>query len=218
MITLHILSLFPESIRPYLDSSIMKRAQEKGLFQYFVHNLTDWTVRNTRRVDDRPYGWGAGTILTIEPLTQSLRDLEKEYGTYDGIIYFSPRGKLHNQESAESYGSRDGKYLIICWHYEGIDERIFELFDITEISIGEYVLSSGELASLVWIDSVVRLIPGVISTESLEEESFSIALGGKKEYPQYSRPEVYEGLSVPKELISWDQKKIREWNHGHLRD
>lgn len=108
------------------------------------------------------------------------------------IIYFSPRGKTHTQESAEKYGKVDSQYCIICGHYEGIDERIFSLFDVTEISIGEYVLSSGELASLVWIDSVVRLIPGVISDDSLREESFSPGLGRKKEYPHYSRPAEFE--------------------------
>ena len=210
-----MLSLFPESIRPYLEMSIMKRAQDKGLFQYFVHNLTDWTVKHTRRVDDRPYGWWAGTILTIEPLANAIRELMGEYGAMQ-IIYFSPRWILHTQQSAEIYAqSTDIEYMIICWHYEGIDARIFELFDIREISIGDYVLTSWELASLIWIDSVVRLIPGVISESSLREESFSRALSGKREYPQYSRPDQFEWLAVPAVLLSWDQKKIEAWNHDH---
>ena len=216
MLTLHILTLFPESVKPYLKSSIMKRAQDKGLFRYFVHNLTDWTVRNTRRIDDRPYGWGAGTILAIEPLTHALRDLEEQYGNMK-IIYFSPRGEIHNQQKAETYAWWDEQYCTICGHYEGVDERIFSLFDIEEISIGEYVLTSGELASLVWIDSVVRLIPGAIHEDSLREESFSIGLNRKKEYPQYSRPGVFEGISVPEILLSWNQKKIHEYNHKNTR-
>ena len=216
MFTVHLLTLFPESVRPYLESSIMKRAQEKGLFHYAVHNLTDWTVRNTRRVDDHPYGWGAGTILTIEPLTLALRDLEEEYGKM-AILYFSPRGDLHSQQRAEVFSVSEGRYCIICGHYEWIDERIFTLFDIEEISIGEYVLTSGELASLIWIDSVVRLIPGVIQRESLREESFSIGLDRKKEYPQYSRPKVFEEIAVPEVLLSWDQKKIHEYNHKNTR-
>ena len=110
----------------------------------------------------------------------------------DEIIYFSPRGTMHDQKNAELYSSRIGKYIIICGHYEGIDERIFDFFSIQEISIGNYVLSSGELASLVWIDSIVRLLPGVISHESLQEESFSESIHRKKEYPQYSRPEIFE--------------------------
>ena len=213
---IHILSLFPESIRPYLESSIMKRAQEKGLFQYHLHNLTDWTVRNTRRVDGRPYGWGAGTIITIEPLTRALRAIQEEYGTMH-IIYFSPRGKVLEQKMCQEFSQKWENSIIICGHYEGIDERIFELFEIEEISLWDYVLSSGELASLVWIDSVVRLIPWVLSSESLLEESFSTELGGKKEYPQYSRPENFQWKTVPEVLLSGDQKKIREWNHGHTR-
>ncbi len=215
---IHILSLFPESMKTYLDSSILKRAQEKGLFEYSLHNLTDWTVRNTRRVDDRPYGGWAGTILTIEPLTHALRDLEKEFGKMK-ILYPSPRWNILTQEKCESYiVTEDIHYCLICGHYEGIDERIFELFDIEEISIGKYVLSSGELASLVWIDSVIRLIPWALSPESLKEESFSNALEWKKEYPQYSRPEIFEGIDVPKILLSGDMKKICAWNHAHTKE
>jgi tRNA (guanine37-N1)-methyltransferase len=218
MFEIHILSLFPESVKPYLDTSIMWRAQEKGLFRYHVHNLTDWTVRSTRRVDDRPYGGWAGTILTIEPLVWAIRSIEESFGKMDTIIYFSPRGTIHDQKMAEWYSSHPGKYLILCGHYEGIDERIFDFFSVVEISIGNYVLSSGELASLVWIDSIVRLLPWVISSESLHEESFSVSIERKKEYPQYSRPEVFEGKEVPKILLSWDPKKIREWNHGHTSE
>lgn len=216
MLTIHIVSLFPESMRTYLDSSIMKRAQEKGLFRYILHNLTDWTVRNTRRVDDRPYGGGSGTIITVEPLTKALRDIQAEYGEMP-ILLMSPRGDTLSQSLCEEFQSSSEQYCIICWHYEGVDERIFELFPIREISIGNYVLSSGELAALVLIDSVVRLVPGVLSPESLAEESFSEGLKGKKEYPQYSRPEVFEDLSVPSILLSGDKKKIEKWNQEHCR-
>lgn len=154
---IHILSLFGESMRTYLDTSIMKRAQEKGLFRYTLHNLTDWSVRNTRRVDDRPYGGGAGTILTVEPLRNAINTILDQYGTMP-IIFFSPQGETLTQTLAETWSTHTS-CLLICGHYEGVDARIFELFPITEISIGRYVLSSGELAALVWIDSVVRLIP-----------------------------------------------------------
>lgn len=217
MITLHILSLFPESVRPYLESSIMKRAQVKGLFRFFIHNLADWSVRHTRRVDDHPYGGWAGTLITIEPLTHAIRELEISFGKME-LIYFSPRGSIHTQESAEWYAHSHGQYLLICGHYEGIDARAFELFDITEVSVWGYVLTSGELASLIWIDSVIRLIPGVISEASLREESFSLWISRKKEYPQYSRPEVFEWYAVPPVLLSGDSKKIREWNHGQTRE
>jgi tRNA (guanine37-N1)-methyltransferase len=129
----------------------------------------------------------------------------------------SPRGAVLNQEQCERFAKDSEQYGIICWHYEGIDERIFDLFDIREVSIGDYVLSSGELAALVYIDSMIRLIPGVLTEESLEEESFSKNLDGKKEYPQYSRPEIFEELAVPKILLSGDTKKIKEWKKQHVR-
>ncbi len=214
---IHILSLFPESIKPYLNSSIMQRAQEKGLFRYIVHNITDWTVRNTRRVDDRPYGGWAGTIITIEPLTRSIRAIFEEYGSMP-ILLMSPGGTLLTAEVSEKLATNSENYCIICGHYEWIDARIYELFDIREISIGEYVLSSGELAALVLIDSIVRLVPWVLTPDSLEEESFSEWLERKKEYPQYSRPEVFEWIQVPAVLLSGDQKKISLWKQQNLRN
>lgn len=133
------------------------------------------------------------------------------------IIYPSPRGDILTQKKCASYIEEEIHYCLICGHYEGIDERIFSVFEVEEVSIGSYVLSSGELSSLVWIDSVVRLIPGVLSAESLEEESFSEKLDGKKEYPQYSRPEHFKNLSVPEVLLSGNRKKICEWNHSQTR-
>lgn len=214
---IHIISLFPESIKPYLNSSIMQRAQEKGLFRYFIHNLTDWTVRNTRRVDDRPYGWGAWTIITIEPITRAIRDIFEQYGSMP-IILMSPWGEILTAEKSENLAKNSWNYCIICGHYEWIDARIYELFTIIEISIGAYVLSSGELATLVLIDSIVRLIPWVISEVSLHEESFSIALDRKKEYPQFSRPEIFEWKRVPTILLSGDKKKINAWKMENLRN
>ena len=216
---IHILSLFPESMRTYLDSSIMKRAQEKGLFRYVLHNLTDWTVRNTRRVDDRPYWWWAWTILTIEPVTNALRDIQSQYGNSLPIYFLTPNGTTLSQEKLEWASKLNlGAWwcIIICGHYEGIDERIFDLFDIEKISLWNYVISSGELASLVFIDGIVRLIPGVINEKSHKEDSFSIAFDRKREYPQYSRPEIFEWKSVPETLLSWDHKKIEIWKRDNL--
>jgi tRNA (guanine37-N1)-methyltransferase len=215
VLRIHILSLFPESIKPYLETSIPKRAQEKGLFEYKVYNLTDWTVRNTRRVDDRPYGWLPGTIITIEPLTHALREIYSEYGTMK-TYFMTPRGKTIHQETVEIISETIHECCIICGHYEWVDERIFSLFEIEQISIWNYVLSSWELSALVFIDSIVRLLDGVINPISLTEESFSKKLERKKEYPQYSRPEIFEGISVPKELLSGNKKKIDIWNQSHL--
>ena len=211
---IHIVSLFPESVRWYLDSSIMKQAQEKGLFRYYLHNLTDWSVKNTRRVDDRPYGGWAGTIITIEPMTNCFRELFEKYGEMP-IFFMSPKGKLLEQKDFENFSTMQ-KMIILCGHYEGIDERIFELFPITEISIGKYVISSGELASMVFVDGIVRLVDGVLSKESLEEESFSTNLWGKKEYPQYSRPQIFEWFSVPEVLLSWDHRAIQDWKQKSI--
>lgn len=214
---IHLISLFPESVKNYLDSSIMQRAQEKGLFRYYVHNLTDWTVRNTRRVDDRPYGWWAGTIITIEPLVYAIRDIFNDFGIMP-ILLMSPRWETLTARKAESLAKWSENYCIICGHYEWIDERIYEFFDIQTISIGNYVLSSWELAALVTIDSIIRLIPWVLSEESLLDESFNDNLDWKKEYPQYSRPETFEDISVPTILLSWDKKKIWEWRKQNLRN
>jgi tRNA (guanine37-N1)-methyltransferase len=134
------------------------------------------------------------------------------------ILLMSPGGDVLTAEYSENLAKGSKNYCIICGHYEWIDARIYELFDITELSIGEYVLSSGELAALVVIDSIVRLVPWVLSEESLEEESYSTWLQRKKEYPQYSRPEVFEGIDVPKVLLSGDQKKISRWKIDNLRD
>ncbi len=215
MFEIHIISLFPESIRPYLNSSIMQRAQQKGLFCYNIYNLADFTVRNTRRVDDRPYGGWAGTLITIEPLCKCIRSIQEQYGNMP-ILLTSPKGEILTQKTSQELSMKSDKYIIICGHYEWVDTRIFELFDIRELSIGQYVLSSGEIASLVIIDSIVRLIPGVLSIESLKEESFSDNLDGNGEYPQYSRPKIFEWFSVPEILLSGDLKKIQEWKIKNL--
>lgn len=210
----HIITLFPESIDGYLQSSIMKQAQQKGLFRYFLHNLADWTIKNTRRVDDRPYGWWAGTILTIEPLTKCIRDILQEYWEMP-IFYMSPKWDILNQKKLQKL-SKNEKIIIICGHYEWIDARIFDIFPITEVSIWHYVLSSGEIAAMVFIDGMVRLIDGVLSKDSLEEESFSDKLWWKKEYPQYSRPPIFEWLEVPEVLRSGNHKNIEQWKQEHL--
>ncbi len=208
----HIITLFPKSFPPYLDMSIMKRAQEKGLFRYIIYNLADWTVRNTRRVDDRPYGWLPGTVIMVEPLYNCINSIFESSKNRDiPIIYFSPRGKKLTQARAEWFANKHKECILICGHYEWIDERIFNFFSITSLSIGDYVLSSGELWALVWIDSVVRLLPWVLNEESLLEESFSKAIGRKKEYPQYTRPDLFQWQSVPSVLLSWDKKRIEQW-------
>ena len=212
---LHIISIFPEIIENYLSESIMKRAQEKGSLVYTIYNLADWTVKNTRRVDDRPYGWWPGTILMVEPLFNLISYIESKEGTLKKII-FSPRWDRLIQERVEIFAKGDESYILICGHYEGIDERIFSLFEIQHISIGDFVISSWELAALVWIESIIRLLPWVIDAESLSEESFSAWLGRKKEYPQYTRPKNFQWLDVPEVLLSGNKEAIHQWNHTHI--
>jgi len=213
----HIITLFPEVLKPYLSTSIMGRAQEGGFVNFKLYNLADYSVKNTRRSDNRPYGGFPGTILAPEPLYNLITEIESKERKLFHKVFLTPRGKLLTQEVLESFSSREEKdMIIICGHYEGIDQRIIDLFHVEEISIGEYVLSSGELSSLVFIDGVVRLIPWVISPESLAEESYSKALDGKKEYPHYTRPEVFQGLRVPEELTSGNHKKIEEWKKKNL--
>ncbi|MDD5197704.1 MAG: tRNA (guanosine(37)-N1)-methyltransferase TrmD [Candidatus Gracilibacteria bacterium] len=213
----HIITLFPEVLKPYLSTSIMGRAEKGGFASFHLYNLADYSVKNTRRSDDRPYGGFPGTILAPEPLYNLITEIEKKEGKQIHKVFLTPRGRLLNQEVLEGFSLQEDKDLIIiCGHYEGIDQRIIDLFHVEEISIGEYVLSSGELSSLVFIDGVVRLIPGVISPESLVEESYSKALGGKQEYPHYTRPEVFQGLRVPEELTSGNHKRIEEWKRKQV--
>ncbi len=156
----HIITLFPEVLKPYLSTSIMGRAQEGGFVNFKLYNLADYSVKNTRRSDNRPYGGFPGTILAPEPLYNLITEIESKERKLFHKVFLTPRGKLLTQEVLESFSSREEKdMIIICGHYEGIDQRIIDLFHVEEISIGEYVLSSGELSSLVFIDGVVRLIP-----------------------------------------------------------
>ncbi|MCK9272413.1 tRNA (guanosine(37)-N1)-methyltransferase TrmD [Candidatus Gracilibacteria bacterium] len=207
---IHILTLFPESFESYFKSSIIKIAIDKGLFKPLFYNICDFSVKNTRRVDSRPYGGGAGTLISIEPLYKAISHIENMYGKLKKI-YLTPGGKILNQAKLEKFAKSEKDIILICGHYEGIDERIKEIFEIEEISIGKYVLTSGELASMVFIDGIIRLLPGVINDKSLAEESYSPSLKGKKEYPQYTRPEEFMGHKVPRQLLSGDPKLIQKW-------
>ena len=198
-----ILTLFPEMFRGPFDESIVKRAQNKKLVEIKIHNLRQWTEDKHQTVDDRPFGGGTGMILMIEPLVKAVEDLK----TPDSkIILLSPRGTVWKQRLAKKYSSP--KHLIlICGHYEGVDERISNFVD-EEISIGDFILTGGEIPTMVLIDSIVRLIPEVLEKqEATQKESFEPLL----EFPQYTRPETFRGLKVPKILLSGNHQKIAEW-------
>lgn len=199
-----VLTLFPEIMRPYFESSIMARAVKKEIIAYDLVNIRDFANNKHHTCDDSPYGGGAGQLMLTEPLglaLDSVNALNKK------VIYVTPSGKQFNQRLAKDLSVQD-ELVIICGRYEGLDQRIIDYYVDDEISIGDYVMSSGEVAAEVIVDTVYRLIDGVISKESLEEESYS---GGFLEYPQYTRPPVYKGMEVPSVLLSGNHEEIRKW-------
>ena len=192
-----------------LSHSIMKRAQDKGLLRVEVHNLRQWAVNEYGQVDDYQYGGGAGMVMMCEPLEKAILHLQ-EQRTFDEIIYLTPDGATLNQKTANQFSLKEN-LLLICGHYKGIDERIREHYVTREISIGDYVLSGGELAAAVLVDAVGRLLPGVLNDEtSALTDSFQDNLLAP---PVYTRPSDYKGWKVPEVLLSGDPKKIEEWRH-----
>ena len=210
MIKFIILSLFPEMFNEFINVSVIGRAVKKGLVQIKVINFREFSEDKHRRVDFPPYGGGSGMVISPLPLMRAieyskkiLKD-EKEIK----IIYLSPRGRLLNYELSKSIAESNCNYILICGHYEGIDERIIEKYNVEEISIGDYVLTGGELASQVLCDSIIRLIPGAIDEGSLVEESHTNNL---LEYPQYTKPDNFCGMVVPEILKSGNHEKIKEY-------
>ena len=199
-----ILTLFPDMIKAFFENSIMARAVEKGIITYNIINFRDYTYDNHHTCDDIPYGGGAGMVLKPEPLFDALNSIN---AATSRVIFPTPSGKLFNQDYAKSL-SKEERLTFICGHYEGLDQRVIDEWVDDEISIGDYVLTSGETSSIVIIDAIFRLIDGVISKESLEDESFSSPL---LEYPQYTRPERYCQKNVPDVLLSGHHERIATW-------
>ncbi|MGI6372813.1 MAG: tRNA (guanosine(37)-N1)-methyltransferase TrmD [Caldicoprobacterales bacterium] len=202
-----ILTLFPEMFEPILGTSILGRAREKGILTINPINIREFAKNKHRQTDDYPYGGGPGMVMSPQPLFDAF------YHVLDGspdakVIYFTPQGKTLNQEMAKEY-ARQSHLVLLCGHYEGVDQRVIDRFVDEEISIGDYVLTGGELPSMVFIDCVSRLIPGVLGSDlSAQDESFS---NGLLEYPHYTRPQTYEGMSVPEVLLSGHHEKIDRW-------
>jgi tRNA (guanine37-N1)-methyltransferase len=204
-----IITVLPELLQSPFEHSIMKRAQEKGLLQVNLHQLRKWAVNEYGMVDDYQYGGGAGMVMMCEPLTKAIEELTADT-VYDEIIYLTPDGQTFNQQMANAL-SLKGNLLLICGHYKGIDERIRERFVTREISIGDYVLSGGELAAAVLVDAIGRLLPGVLNDEtSALFDSFQDNLLAP---PVYTRPVDFRGWKVPDVLMSGDHKKIDEWRY-----
>ena len=204
-----IISVLPELMQSPFQTSILKRAMEKGLAEVHFHNVRDFATNKHRQIDDTPYGGGAGMVMMVEPLDLCISKL-KEERNYDEVIYLTPDGVTLNQKIANTLSTYEN-ILMICGHYKGIDQRVRTLHVTKEISIGDYVLTGGELAACVLADSVIRLLPGVLNDEqSALTDSFQDNLLSP---PIYTRPEVYKGLSVPKILLSGNFQAIDDWRY-----
>ena len=204
-----IISVLPELMASPFQTSILKRAMDKGIAEVHFHQLRDWAINKHKQIDDEPYGGGAGMVMMIEPIDNCISDLKSER-EYDEVIYLTPDGVTLNQKLANTLSIKNN-LIFLCGHYKGIDQRVRELHITKEISIGDYVLTGGELAACVLADSVIRLLPGVLNDEqSALTDSFQDDLLSP---PIYTRPDVYKGLEVPKVLLSGDFKKIEDWKH-----
>ena len=204
-----IISVLPELMESPFQTSILKRAMEKGLAEVYFHQLRDWSVGKHRQVDDEPYGGGAGMVMMVEPLDKCISEL-KSQRKYDEIIYLTPEGFTLNQKIANTLSIKDN-LMFICGHYKGIDQRVRDLHITMEISLGDYVLTGGELAACVLADSIIRLLPGVLNDEqSALTDSFQDNLLSP---PIYTRPEEYKGLRVPEVLLSGNFAKIEDWRY-----
>lgn len=204
-----IITIFPEMFEGPFNHSIIKRAKEKSLIDIHIHQLRDYTTDRHRKTDDYPFSGGAGMVMMVEPIANCIEYL-KEERDYDEIIYTSPDGEMLDQQSSNSL-SLLGNIIILCGHYKGVDERVREHFITKEMSIGNYVLSGGELAAAVITDSIVRLIPGVLGNEmSALSDSFQDGLVAP---PVYTRPQNYRDWVVPEILLSGNEKKIQEWKY-----
>jgi tRNA (guanine37-N1)-methyltransferase len=207
-----VITLFPEMITPVLGASILKRAQEKGLLAVRVHNLRDYTLDKHRVTDDVPYGGGAGMVMKAEPILRAVEQIQAGYeaqGERIRLLFPTPQGRPFTQEYATHLAADTRPLVMLCGHYEGVDERVRIALQPEEVSIGDYVLTGGELAALILIDAAARLVPGVLGDpESIVEESFAESL---LEYPQFTRPAEVQGMVVPEVLLSGHHEAIRLW-------
>lgn len=209
MINIHILTLFPDMFSGPFNESIISRALGAGIASLHIHNLRDWADDKRKTVDDRPFGGGAGMILKVEPIEKAVAEIKREIQGECAVILLAANGEQYTQKTAEELTTYEN-LILICGHYEGVDERVNEHIADRSISIGEYVLTGGELPSMVIVDSIIRLLPGVLgNTASLREESRE----GYSEYPQYTQPREYKGWEVPDILFTGDHEKIAKWRN-----
>ena len=203
-----VLTLFPEMIMDGLNTSIIGRAMNKSLISLEAINIRDFATNKHMKVDDYPYGGGAGMVMQAEPVYLAYKSIEERINKKPRVIYLTPQGKVFNQSMAEDF-AKEEDLVFLCGHYEGIDERVLDMIVTDNVSIGDYVLTGGELPAMVMIDSISRLVKGVLNNEdSAEYESFNNNL---LEHPQYTRPEVFEGRHVPPVLLTGHHKNIEKW-------
>ena len=205
-----IATLFPEMCESVLNESIIGRARRAGKLEVFCHNIRDYTLDKHRRVDDTPYGGGKGMLMQTEPIYRCWQAVCEMIGTKPHVIYMSPKGQPFSQKRAGELRELE-HIFILCGHYEGVDERVLEEIVTDYVSIGDYVLTGGELPAMVMVDAISRMVPGVLTNE--ESGSTESLEGGLLEYPQYSRPANWNGKEVPQVLLSGDHKKIESWRH-----
>lgn len=208
-----ILTLFPDMFKGPFDYSIVKKAIEKGVIEINIHDLRKWTKDKHKKVDDRPYGGGAGMVLMIEPIYSALKDIKTKRSH---TILLTPQGRVFNQKIARSL-TKKKHIILLCGHYEGFDERIREHLIDEELSIGNFILTGGELPAMLIVDAVTRLIPGSIDPESLKNESFNEDLK-TYDFPNYTRPEDFKGWKVPEVLLTGNHKEIEKWRQDKTED
>lgn len=215
----HVLTIFPEMFTGFLNESILKKAQGKGVIEIQVHDIRAYATNKHKKVDDTPYGGGAGMLFTPQPLFDCIEDVKKQ-APKAPVIFLSPRGARFTQIRAERMSRKYSKtgLILLCGHYEGIDQRVIDARVDFELSIGDFVLSGGELAAMVVIDALSRLVPGALGNdESHQEETFSKRLGRKKEYPHYTKPAEFRGMKVPDVLLSGNHGAIEKWRRSQLK-
>jgi tRNA (guanine37-N1)-methyltransferase len=208
-----IVTIFPRMFEGVLEESILKRAREQGLVEFQVADLRDFTEDRHKSVDDYSYGGGPGMVMKPEPFFRAVEHLKQGYPEGAHVVLMSPQGNLFHQGKARELSEQPG-LILLCGHYEGVDERVREFLADEEISVGDYVLTGGEIPAMAVLDAVTRLLPGVLPEASLAEESFA---GGLLEYPQYTRPREFRGMEVPEVLLSGDHGRIRRWREEEAR-
>lgn len=207
-----VLTLFPDMFPGYLSQSILNKAIERGLVEIHVHNIRDWTTDRHRKVDDTPYGGGPGMVLMVEPVVNCVRDVQAMDSRPGTVVLMTPQGQRLNQPLVETL-SEQARLIVLCGRYEGFDQRVIEILKPIELSIGDYILNGGEVAAMVVVDSLVRMVPGVLGDEqSNVDDSFSTG-NRLLEYPQYTRPREFEGHAVPDVLLSGNHQAIEDWRH-----